>query len=73
MPEQVIEQPSSVEFRRPSANGVRVVKVFLATSMPRIMAYVEEPDRTCHPMTLFWDEIEDYINRSIQLKRGGAK
>lgn len=73
MTEQIIEQPSSVEFRTPSANGVRVVKVMLATTMPRIMAYVEEPDRTVHPMSLFWDEAQDYIQRALEIKQKGGR
>lgn len=61
--------PTGVEFHEPSGCGVRVVRVFLNTTNPRIVASVETPQGTL-PMSLFLDEILDYIDNAKEIFTG---
>lgn len=60
--------PSQVEFRLPTALGVRLVKVWLGGDMPRVSALylrLENGEVTEHPLSLFVDETMAYVNAAL--------
>ena len=59
--------PDFVEFRSLSGVSTLVVKVFLSTSTPRILAFAEQPNgRTC-PISLFLDEILNLVREAYRV------
>jgi len=50
----------SVEWRAPLGRSVKVVQVFLTTTTPRVMVFVEDGEGR-KPASIFIDELEECI------------
>lgn len=60
---QRIVAPSIVEFYAPTPQGHRVVRIYLDTHNPRIVAF-NESSSTRSPATLFYQEVIELIERA---------
>jgi hypothetical protein len=60
--------PLGVDFREPLGRGVRVIRVLtLETSTPRVMTFYEDINGM-QPTSFFMSEIEEAVEKAIEIR-----
>jgi len=64
----MIQKPDYVEFFRFLTLGKSVVRIYLSTNSPRILAYHQTSPGSREPMGIYLNELEFFITQAKKVK-----